>query len=496
MAPFLKWEPFEDLPDGWRDLGSRELRSLSAVWLEQKEVLAGSDSLRRFNERLQREWAIETGIIERVYTLDRGITELLIERGIDASLIPAGATDRDPNLVASIIADQEEALDWLFDVVAGRRSLSTSYVKELHSLMTRNQATATARDHLGRAVEVELLRGEWKRWPNNPTRPDGLVHEYCPPEQVPPEMDRLLDLHRAHEERGVAPEVEAAWLHHRFTQIHPFQEGNGRVARALASLVLIKAGWFPLVVTDAVRTRYLDTLEAADLGDLGPLVDVVASLERRAFVQALALAEETARDRDRVQQVVSSIEEIFARRNEERRREWERTKDLAHRVHDAAKRRFEEVADDLAARINPLSPGSRFFADEAAHGVEKGHYWAVQTLEMAHRLDVFANWDEYKSWVRLGLRADPEADILLVLTAIGREYRGLIGGAVCFFRREEVEGGRREIVDLALASDELFQFNYKDDEAELVDRFGRWLEQSLLRALEMWRQQLPYPGSA
>ena len=49
--------------------------------------------------------------------------------------------------------------------------------------------------------------------------------------------------------RGVPVEVEAAWLHHRFTQIHPYQDGNGRVARALASLLFIKAGWFPVVVT-------------------------------------------------------------------------------------------------------------------------------------------------------------------------------------------------------------------------------------------------------
>jgi len=41
------------------------------------------------------------------------------------------------------------------------------------------------------------------------------------------------------------------------------------------------------------------------------------------------------------------------------------------------------------------------------------------------------------------------------------------------------------------ASDELFQLNYKDDETELAERFDRWLEQSLVCALEMWRQTLP-----
>jgi Fic family protein len=47
---------------------------------------------------------------------------------------------------------------------------------------------------------------------------------------VAAEMDKLVELHREHRAAGVAPEVESAWLHHRFTQIHPFQDGNGRVA--------------------------------------------------------------------------------------------------------------------------------------------------------------------------------------------------------------------------------------------------------------------------
>ena len=66
-------------------------------------------------------------------------------------------------------------------------------------------------------------------------------------------MDSLIELHRNHHD--VAPEVEAAWLHHRFTQIHPFQE-NGRIARALATLIFVKAE-LPLVVRDSERDKYM-----------------------------------------------------------------------------------------------------------------------------------------------------------------------------------------------------------------------------------------------
>jgi hypothetical protein len=88
--------------------------------------------------------------------LDRGITELLIEHGIDSSLIPGDATDKDPNLVAGIIQDQESAIDWIFEVVRGSRPLSTGFVKELHALMTRRQETARGRGQFGNEIEVLL----------------------------------------------------------------------------------------------------------------------------------------------------------------------------------------------------------------------------------------------------------------------------------------------------------------------------------------------------
>ena len=227
-------------------------------------------------------------MIERLYTFDREVTRRLVERGIDAALIPPGRNP-DPAAAASMIADHAAALDSVYDFVAAGRRLSVGYIKELHALITRSQDTVEGVDTLGRRVATPLLRGQFKKLPNNPVRADGSLHEYCPPEQVDSEMDRLIALHRRH--GGVAPEVEAAWLHHRFAQIHPFQDGNGRIARALATLVFIAAGWFPLLVRDRDRDRYLDCLEAADGGDLKPLVNCFARLQGEEFARALAAAD-------------------------------------------------------------------------------------------------------------------------------------------------------------------------------------------------------------
>ena len=89
----MAWEPITGLGDDWRELASPELPPLVNVWSEQRESLQDTESLKEFNERLAREWAIETGILEGLYNLDRGITRLLIEQGIDESLISHDATD-------------------------------------------------------------------------------------------------------------------------------------------------------------------------------------------------------------------------------------------------------------------------------------------------------------------------------------------------------------------------------------------------------------------
>ncbi|HLF84388.1 MAG TPA: hypothetical protein VI837_09460 [Blastocatellia bacterium] len=84
--------PIEELPANWIELASREIESLATIWKESAASLQESDALLRFNERLRREWAIETGIIENLYSIDRGVTRTLIEKGIEASLMPFGTT--------------------------------------------------------------------------------------------------------------------------------------------------------------------------------------------------------------------------------------------------------------------------------------------------------------------------------------------------------------------------------------------------------------------
>ncbi len=195
----MQWQPIQDLPEDWQKLANPELPPLVIVWKEQAERLRNSGEFQTYMEKLRREIAIETGIIERLYTLDRGVTRLLIEQGINESLIPHGSTDRPVAEVIALIQDQKAAIESLFDFVGGRRILSTFYIKQLHQLLTQNQdSTEALIPSTGKIIQVSLIRGDWKKQPNNPMIKDSSVHEYCPPEQVASEMDRLIELHNQH----------------------------------------------------------------------------------------------------------------------------------------------------------------------------------------------------------------------------------------------------------------------------------------------------------
>ena len=306
------WKPetgITDIADEDLDLHASELDGIGSIWNEQKEHLKDTRQLERFLEETSREWAIETGIIENVYQIDRGITQTLIEQGFRAEFLVHGSTNKPREYVISLLNDQKDTLDGIFDFIAQRREISTSYIKELHAALLRSQTHTEAVDSLGHSVEVELQRGEWKRLPNTPFR-DGVAYIYCPPEQVDSEMDRLVDIHLTHYQRDLPADVQAAWLHHRFTQIHPFQDGNGRIARALASLVLVRAGLFPLLITRDSKADYIEALEWADNGNLQPLVALVAKSQRAQFRKATALAENILTEQDDVQTVLDGLSAV------------------------------------------------------------------------------------------------------------------------------------------------------------------------------------------
>jgi Fic family protein len=243
-----KWKPIEQLSEEEREIDLAASRPLYETWKAAKAKLQESSlaSLKSFTSRLVRRLSVETGILEHLYDLDRGTTEALVATGFAEDLVSRSSTDIKPSRLIDFLRDQEAAIHLVMDCVAGNRELSKGVIHELHATLTQHQDTTTAVDQFGKRLEIPLLKGKYKQQPNNPKRPNGSFHEYCPPVHVESEMENLLTWLKG--SGNSDPIIVASWFHHRFTQIHPYQDGNGRVGRALITSILMRAELLPLVI--------------------------------------------------------------------------------------------------------------------------------------------------------------------------------------------------------------------------------------------------------
>lgn len=106
------------------------------------------------------------------------------------------------------------------------------------------------------------------------------------------QMNQLLDWSRKNVDERTPTEV-AAIFHHRFVQIHPFTEGNGRTARLLMNALLMKNGYpFITIISNAERSEYIKALGEADFGNDALFVNFVARCVERSLDVYLNALEE------------------------------------------------------------------------------------------------------------------------------------------------------------------------------------------------------------
>jgi len=105
---------------------------------------------------------------------------------------------------------------------------------------------------------------------------EATVHQRIPSDftfviadQINKEVDKLLGWYKEQStKKDIHPLFLAAIFHYQFVSIHPFNDGNGRLARILTSIILLRNKIPPPVVKLNDRVFYLDSLQRADSGDL------------------------------------------------------------------------------------------------------------------------------------------------------------------------------------------------------------------------------------
>lgn len=119
-----------------------------------------------------------------------------------------------------------------------------------------------------------LPKGKYKSLPNHVMTTEG-IHSYAPVDLTPAEMHRLVEQIHTDEFAAAHPALQAAYAHYALVAIHPFTDGNGRVARALASVFTYRADSIPVLILADEREEYFDSLAEADEGDPKPFVDFI-----------------------------------------------------------------------------------------------------------------------------------------------------------------------------------------------------------------------------
>ncbi len=493
MADY-SWKPIEPLSTEERRIDLAAMRPLYENWRASKKRLEQSSQaqLADFNRRLVRRLSVETGILERLYDLDRGTTEALVANGFAEDLVSRSSTNIEPSRLIDILRDQEAAVQLVIDCVAKNRGLTKGLLHELHTILTRHQGTTTAVDQFGNRREIPLLRGQFKAQPNNPKREDGTVHEYCPPIQVDSEVENLLRWLPEYANEDAI--IVAAWFHHRFTQVHPYQDGNGRVARALTTLILLRADLLPLVVDRDLRAEYVKALELADQTQLSALAEIFARLERNAILQALSVDadSEISHQKSLTSAVIGSLADKFGKRRIQKLAELRQVNSVAIELRARSRTVLEQFVAEIDSTLGEVGE-PRISITDGGTDWRNGHWYKFEVVQSANQAGKFANFAEDHYFIKGSIRVNRERLIFVVsFHHVGRELTGIME-ATAFSKLESYEeSDDREIVSerFSLCSMEPFVFAHNTKVTEISDAFTRWLDAALALAVKEYGDRL------
>jgi Fic family protein len=192
-------------------------------------------------------------------------TDLVINKGMTI-----GGRSMREHLEAT---NHKEALELLYAIASEKHEVTETDVLSLH------------------AVILDKIKPEWAGF----YRQEKVYisgTKYVPPKwrEVPGLMQKVVqELNSS--EKGAAAVESAAKVHYETVAIHPFCDGNGRLARLLMNLRLMRAGFPPTILRKEERKGYYAALEVGNEGNLKPFADLVARDAERALDLYLSAAE-------------------------------------------------------------------------------------------------------------------------------------------------------------------------------------------------------------
>lgn len=144
--------------------------------------------------------------------------------------------------------------------------LTQNFIRQLHKTLMREDFTVYRELPGGQQTSYVIHAGAYKTRPNSVITRYGDRFEYAAPEETAALMTDLVDWYNEEESKGKLSPVElAALFHYRYIRIHPFEDGNGRIARLLVNYIFARHNYPMIVVRSRGKKEYLEALHQADL---------------------------------------------------------------------------------------------------------------------------------------------------------------------------------------------------------------------------------------
>lgn len=355
-----------------------------AELLADAKANASEESLDAAMTAATRYAAIDTGAIEGLYTVDRGFTRTVATQ----SAAWEAAMESRGGHVRRAFDDALGAYEYVLDAATRAVEISEMWIRQLHEIVCASQETHTVYTSVG-PQEQPLARGKYKTMPNSPTLKEGHVHAYAPVADTGPEMYRFVTELRSEAFLSAHPIVQAAYAHYAYVCVHPFADGNGRVARALASIYLYRHPGVPLVVFADQRNDYFDVLELADRGDSLPFIGFMATRTLDAIGIIRSMLQRTSPP---LAKSLQGINDLFRSQNDDKevRAAAVQLRDLA--LAELKKQvRAAQLPSELDVLVNPLEvksielpPGYRGFGKDTA-------FWMNVKCSWPYKINVLKN---------------------------------------------------------------------------------------------------------
>ncbi len=175
------------------------------------------------------------------------------------------------------ITGHNEALNWIIEIVKEETVLTEAFIRQLHTLLLKESSYKEAQTPNGKPTRRKIEVGKYKTQPNHVITQTGETFYFAAPEETPAKMQELIEWFRKEKENpDTNPIILAALFHYKFIRIHPFDDGNGRVARILMNFILMQFGFPPAIIKTEDKENYYAVLRLADADELAPFIEYIA----------------------------------------------------------------------------------------------------------------------------------------------------------------------------------------------------------------------------